>query len=299
MNYLEKDRVITLFSNFQTPARAKYFLEISWLDDLEKLYETVCWAKSQNIPTLFVSGGTNMLFAFEEYQGVVIKNSLLWWNYDLDTKVLETWSAESIWEIADKLETGYWQNLWHRFIGLPGSIAGAVYWNAWCFGLETENNFVSCRVLDLESGEIIELCKNEMNFSYRNSRLKSEKKHFIISASFDLSRKIEKYHSDVDNIDFRENKQPKWMCCGSFFKNPSKDQSAWSLIEQVWLKGYHIWGAYFSEKHANFLMHDGTWKYTDLLKLIEEALIRTKNNFGVLLENEVQIIYNPPKQWQK
>jgi UDP-N-acetylenolpyruvoylglucosamine reductase len=75
--------------------------------------------------------------------------------------------------------------------------------------------------------------KKDMDFSYRNSRIKKEKKYFIISAIFDLSTKIEKYHSDVDNIDFRENKQPKGNSCGSFFKNPSREQSAGYLIEQV------------------------------------------------------------------
>jgi len=75
-----------------------------------------------------------------------------------------------------------------------------------------------------------------MNFSYRNSKLKEEKKYFLISAKFNLSKKIEKYHSDVDNIDFRENKQPKGNSCGSFFKNPNREQSAGYLIEQVGLK---------------------------------------------------------------
>ena len=31
----------------------------------------------------------------------------------------------------------------------------------------------------------------------------------IFKVKFDLSQKIEKYSSDVDNIFFRENKQPK------------------------------------------------------------------------------------------
>jgi len=53
------------------------------------------------------------------------------------------------------------------------------------------------------------LQKEEMNFEYRDSLLKQEKIYFIIDARFDLSQKIEKYHSDVDNIDFRDNKQPK------------------------------------------------------------------------------------------
>ena len=72
-----------------------------------------------------------------------------------------------------------------------------------------------------------------MNFSYRNSRLKKEKKYCILRARFDLSEKKEKYSSDVDNIKFREEIQPKGNSCGSFFKNPSKQQSAGYLIEQV------------------------------------------------------------------
>ena len=59
-----------------------------------------------------------------------------------------------------------------------------------------------------------------MNFTYRSSILKEIEKYFLISATFNLSQKVEKYHSDVDNIDFRENKQPKGNSCGSFFKNP-------------------------------------------------------------------------------
>ena len=75
-----------------------------------------------------------------------------------------------------------------------------------------------------------------MRFSYRNSRLKEEKKYCILRARFDLSEKREKYSSEVDNIKFREEIQPKGNSCGSFFKNPSKEQSAGYLIEQVGLK---------------------------------------------------------------
>lgn len=233
-----------------------------------------------------------MLFAFDEYDGLVIKNSMYWWNYDTKTKQLTSYGAESIWEIAETLERQFWQDLWHRFIWLPGSIAGAVYGNAWCFWLETENNFVSCELLNLKNGVVEVLDKKDMDFSYRNSILKQKKSYFFISAQFDLSKKIEKYHSDVDNIDFRENKQPKGNCCGSFFKNPSKEQSAGYLIEQVGLKWYNIWGAYFSDLHANFLMHDGTWSYKDMIELIHLAQEKVLNTYQIKLENEVQIITN-------
>jgi UDP-N-acetylenolpyruvoylglucosamine reductase len=71
------------------------------------------------------------------------------------------------------------------------------------------------------------LSKKDMLFNYRTSILKqNNNKYFLIDTTFDLSTKIEKYHSEVDNIDFRENKQPKGNTCGSFFKNPNREQSA-------------------------------------------------------------------------
>lgn len=292
MKYISENINITNFSNFKTPATAKYFFEITSENDIGKLFDIVEWSKKEDINILWISSGTNMLFAFDEYKWIVIKNSLKWWTYHTDTKILESYGAESIWNIAESLERECWQDLWHRFIWLPWSIAGAVYGNAWCFGLETESNFLSCVVLDLNSGQSKVLSKSDMQFSYRSSILKLEKKYFLVSATFDLSTKKEKYHSDVDNIDFRENKQPKWNCCGSFFKNPSKEQSAWYLIEQVWLKWHKIWGAYFSELHANFLMHDGLWSYHDLIELINLAQEKVSKQFNVKLENEVQIIFN-------
>jgi UDP-N-acetylmuramate dehydrogenase len=292
MKYLQSNIDITQLSNYKTPALAQWYFELCEEEDVEKLYEIIQWSNQQGLKILWISWGTNMLFAFDKYTGVVIKNSLMWWSYDEETKILETYGAESIWDIAEVLEREMRQTLWHRFIGLPGTIAWAIYGNAGCFGLETENNFQSCKVMDLDNGQVSTIEKKDMNFEYRNSLLKKEKKYFLISAVFDLSEKIEKYHSEVDNIDFRENKQPKGNSCGSFFKNPNREQSAGYLIEQVWLKGHKIWGAYFSDKHANFLMHDGHGGYKDMLELIGLAQEKVKNDYAIGLENEVQIITN-------
>ncbi len=291
MDYLSYNVDISWLSNYKTPAKARYYFELSDTEDIDKILEIVTWAKENNTKILWVSWGTNMLFAFDTYDGIVIKNSLAWWTYNSDSKILVSYGSEPIWNIAELLEKNYWQALWHRFIWLPGSVAWAVYGNAWCFGLETENNFVSCEVLDLEDGSIKTLYKEDMKFSYRSSILKLEKKYFLITATFDLSKKIEKYHSEVDNIDFRENKQPKWNSCGSFFKNPNKEWSAGYLIEQVWLKWHKIGWAYFSQRHANFLMNDGTWSYRDLLDLVAHAQKLVLDKFDIKLENEVQIIY--------
>ena len=76
MDYLKQNIDITNLSNYKTPARAEYYFEISSEDDIDKIYDITQWAKQSDMKVLWVSGGTNMLFAFDLYDGIVIKNSL-------------------------------------------------------------------------------------------------------------------------------------------------------------------------------------------------------------------------------
>ncbi len=293
MKILQKNKEITELSNFKTKAFAKYYFEINSEDDVFKLKEIKDFAFENKLKIIFVWWGTNMLFNFDVFEWIIIKNYLQWWKYNVNTKILKSYSNELISDIAENLEKDYSQNLWHRFIWLPWSIGWAVYWNAGCFGLETENNFREATVLNLSTWKIEVLSTKNMNFSYRTSILKqNNNKYFLVKSVFDLSTKIEKYSSNVDNIDFRENKQPKGNTCGSFFKNPNREQSAGFLIEQVWLKWYKIWWAYFSEKHANFLMSDWTASYKDLIELLKLAQKKVKEEFWIEIENEVIIIEN-------
>lgn len=290
---LQENIDITHLSNYKTPARARYYYEINSEEDISCLYELSLYARENNLKILTIWWGTNMLFAFDIYEGIIIKNNLVSWEYDIDTKELLSYSAASIWDIAESLEKKYNTDIWHRFIGLPGSIGGAIWWNAWCFGLEVENNFKEVYIYDIDNNVYKKLSKEEMKFSYRSSILKEGySNYFIVYAVFDLSKVVEKYSSDTDNIYFREHKQPKWNTCWSFFKNPSREQSAWYLIEQVWLKWYKQGWALFSDIHANFLMHDGNGSYRDLLELIDTAKTRVRDQFWIELINEVQIITN-------
>jgi len=312
MDSIQNNIDITHFSNFKTPAKTEYYFEINTKEDIEKLSEVYSFSTKKNKRILFIWWWTNLLFGFEVFQWIIIKNNLKGWNYDNQTQILQSYSNDSIRKIAQVLEVDDGQDLWHRFIGLPGSIWGAVFGNAWCFGLEIENNFLSAEVFDMYEGRRKTLYKNDMDFSYRTSILKKESpRYFLMSCKFDLSEKKEKYHSDIDNIYFREHKQPKGNSCGSFFKNPKvdldlffqthkglerwqlKSMSAWFLIENSGLKWYKIWWAFLSEKHANFLMSDGeTCTHKDLLDLIALTQKEVKKNFWIELENEVRIITN-------
>ena len=91
-------------------------------------------------------------------------------------------------------------------------------WPNWAWKTTTMKTIMG--LITQDSWEIKIFSKNDMNFTYRDSFFKQNESYFIINATFDLSKKIEKYSSDVDNIKFREEVQPAWNSCWSFFKNP-------------------------------------------------------------------------------
>ena len=58
------------------------------------------------------------------------------------------------------------------WVGLPGTIAGAVIGNAGCFGLETSDICTEALVFDQETRSMVTLSRKEIGFSYRESQLK-------------------------------------------------------------------------------------------------------------------------------
>ncbi len=77
---------------------------------------------------------------------------------------------------------------------------------------------------------------------------------------------------------------------GSVFKNPEHDLTAGQMLEACGLRGTRIGGAQISSKHANFIENVGGARTADVLALIGEARRRALDQFGVVLEPEVQLL---------
>lgn len=288
LDLLEQNKDITNLSSFRTPARTKYFFEIT-NDNFTKLKEVLAFTKINNIRKIFIWSWTNLLFAFHEFDWLIIKNSLK--GIQVDWNFVEVYSWELISPFSLKLKNEYNNPVFSAWTWLPWTIGGAIAWNAWCFWLEIKDNFIECELLDTKTWEIVKMDKKAMNFTYRYSLLKDlQDKYFLIKAKFDLN-----WHLDISNaedlLQERKNKQPSWFTCGSFFKN-SVSNSAGKLIDEAWLKWTRIWWIKISEKHANFFINDQNWTYEDILALKDLAKQKVFEKFGIILEEEVRIITN-------
>jgi UDP-N-acetylmuramate dehydrogenase len=77
---------------------------------------------------------------------------------------------------------------------------------------------------------------------------------------------------------------------GSVFKNPAHELSAGRMLEACGLRGVRIGGAQISPRHANFIENADGARSSDALALIAEARRRALEQFGIVLEHEVQLL---------
>jgi UDP-N-acetylenolpyruvoylglucosamine reductase len=172
--------------------------------------------------------------------------------------------------------------------GIPGSVGGALRMNAGAMGFWTFNAVESVRVIDHE-GRSFEKGAREIYVEYRSCPL--FKKHLALGAVFqcrqaareEIERRMNAYSQK------RWASQPAAPSAGCMFKNP-ESIPAGKLIDELGLKGARIGGAVVSDEHGNFIVNTGSATAHDVLELIAVIKARARDEWGVELETEAEII---------
>ena len=89
--------------------------------------------------------------------------------------------------------------------------------------------------------------------------------------------------------DHRRSTQPVAASAGCIFKNPS-GTGAGRLIDELGLKGSGVGKAEVSTEHGNFIVNRGKAKAGDVLNLIEHLKAVVREERGIELETEAQIL---------
>jgi UDP-N-acetylmuramate dehydrogenase len=172
---------------------------------------------------------------------------------------------------------------------IPGTIGGGVKMNAGAYG----GDFASVlrRVLVASADGTGWLTPAELGLSYRHSTL--EAGQVVVEAELLLQpRPPDEIKADVRELNARRKAaQPtNRRTFGSVFKNPDHELTAGRMLEACGLKGHRIGGAQISPKHANFIENAGGARSEDALALMREAIRRAREQFGVELRHEVELL---------
>ncbi len=173
--------------------------------------------------------------------------------------------------------------------GIPGTVGGGVYMNAGAYGGEISGVCKSVQIMSMD-GSILTIDAEDMDFSYRHSRLEKEP-GIVVSTVFSLVKKPEaEIRARMQElVQRRKASQPlEYPSAGSAFKRPANGYAA-ALIDQAGLKGFQIGEAAVSAKHAGFIVNLGHASAEDVKSVLSEVSRKVFDQFGVRLEPEIRI----------
>jgi UDP-N-acetylmuramate dehydrogenase len=176
------------------------------------------------------------------------------------------------------------------YVGIPGSVGGAVRMNAGGHGRETAEVVVSADVADLARGGVpTPRDPGALGFGYRRSAL--TRTEVVTGATFRVvPGSVDAAEAEVAAIvRWRREHQPGGANAGSVFANPPGD-SAGRLIDSLGLKGLRIGGAVVSPKHANFFQAEEGATADDVRHLVLEVRRRVLDATGVELVPELRMV---------
>jgi UDP-N-acetylmuramate dehydrogenase len=243
-----------------------------------------------DLPVLVIGRGSNLLVADEGFAGVavVLGDEFERITVDADGASALAGGSATLPVVARRAAAAGVSGL-EFFVGIPGSVGGAVRMNAGGHGRETRDVLVGADVFDLRTGAVSTHGPGDFDFGYRHSNLADHM--LVVSARFAGTRDSpEACGERIDAIvRWRREHQPGGANAGSVFSNPPGD-SAGRLIDAAGLKGLRVGGAVVSEKHANFIVADPTATAGDVVALLEQVRARVSDATGTRLQTEVRLI---------
>ncbi|MBQ0105371.1 MAG: UDP-N-acetylmuramate dehydrogenase [Armatimonadetes bacterium] len=261
---------------------ADYFIYVS---DLKALSATVKYLNENSVPYMVIGDGTNLLVSDHNINKVFIKLEGNFKKTEWNGSFVTAGSAVRLSELtAETLAKGF--GGLERIGSVPGSVGGAAVMNAGVRTSDFSTHIHEIGVMDKQGNQII-LPKENCGYSYRESIFQNTNDYIITHATFKLIECDTAPLNELlaESIAKRQENQPKGKSAGCFFKN-TDGQSSGQLIEQCGLKNYRINGAYVSDKHANFIMNDGTATAEDVLALANfiKKTVKEKKNKDLVFE---------------
>jgi UDP-N-acetylmuramate dehydrogenase len=257
-------------------------------ESVAELEEALAWAAGRGLPVVAIGLGSNLLAADKGVDALVVR---------LAGELAEVETSDSLLiagggapnAVALHRARAAGLGGFEFACAIPGTAGGGVRMNAGAYGGDWAGILVRALVVDAEGSRWCSL--DELDLSYRHSSL--EPGDVVARVEFQLVPRAEdEIRATVAEMQAqRKATQPtNKRTFGSVFKNPQHELGAGQLLEACGLKGYRIGDAVISPRHANFIENAGNARSADALELMAEARRRAREQFGVVLEREVELL---------
>ena len=248
----------------------------------------VASALTPGVPRIVLGRGSNLLVADAGFVGVVIMLGPTFERVAIGADRVTAGGATPLPVLARQCAAAGAAGLGF-YVGIPGTVGGAVRMNAGGHGRETRDVLVEATIADLDSDGLVRTRGvDELALGYRHSSL--GRGAVVVGATYGVAEgdpaQLRAELREV--VRWRTEHQPGGANAGSVFRNPPGDAAARLIDAECGLRGTRIGGAVISEKHANFIQADQDARAVDVWALIIDVRRLVFDRYGIVLTPEVR-----------
>ncbi len=269
---------------FKTGGNAEIFLIPRHLHDIQ-IARKIC--RERGIPLFVLGGGANILVADEGISGVTLSMEAL----NAIQRDGNTLICDAGLDVNEMVKAALSESLSGlEFLSrLPGSVGGALYMNARCYGYEISDVLEWAEVLTSHD-RVERIPFSAKDWGYKKSPFQGDES-LILRGAFSLKPgNREKMQEEMGRIALNrlEKGHFKAPSAGSTFKNDrSHGRPAGQIIDECGLKGLSRGGASVAPWHGNIFINTGSATSRDISELIIDIQNRVREKTGLNLEPEV------------
>ena len=270
------------------------------------------YSKEEEVPLFILGGGANIVVSDKGIRGIVLDMSEWKGEYakplceNDETLIIKSGtSIDAAANIAAQKSLCGLEFL----AGMPGTIGGAVWMNARCYGKEMADVLKQVEIVvneqmteDSEHRNVCEYVVRKVevenkkilnSFDYKISPFQ-KMDCLILSAAFNLRKgDKEKILSEMEKNrqDRRDKGHYLFPCAGSAFKNNRIfGKPTGQIIDELGLKGLQIGGARIAPFHGNIIINTGSATASDIRALVDDVTAKVKARAGFELETEILFV---------
>jgi len=282
---VQRNLALAPLTTYKLGGPAAWFAEVADAGELEVARSSV----PEGTQTMVLGRGSNIVFSDAGFDGLVIKLGGEFLEVDVADATVSAGGGVALPRLA-RLAAAAGRGGLEFYVGIPGSVGGAVCMNAGGHGADTAAVLLDARILRHGANRAHIEQPAGLDLRYRSSNLGDG--DIVISARFATTPVA----PDVAEgrlraiTRWRKEHQPGGtLNAGSVFKNPPGD-AAGRIIDDLGLKGYRRGAVSISTLHANFFAADPGATAEDVWQLVHDVRRRVGEATGVWLEPEIRFV---------
>ena len=273
-------------TTYKVGGPARWYAEPDGLEDLRSILEVT----PRGVAVTILGRGSNVVISDSGIDGLVIRLGRGFAGIDIGPDGNVAAGAAASLPILARSAAAAGRSGLEFFVGIPGSVGGAVRMNAGGHGSDTATVLQSAMVFDIVSREVTDRGVDQLGLRYRHSDLTEDE--IVLQASFTTGEidpaDAEQVLRDITR--WRKEHQPGGtLNAGSVFKNPP-GESAGAIIDGLGLKGVGIGPVSVSDVHANFMVATKDASASDIFLFVERIRTVVRERTGIDLEPEIRFL---------